>query len=320
MQRIIKGENNMVKDKMKINEIYNYFHDKSVITYRDLFNFYLIDEPNLNENTFKWRIYQLKKDNVIQSIKRGKYGLNKKYFYDNYLLATTNINDSKNTNNYIVITADVVDSKKYEVSKKELSQIVSKISIEEYPDLITPFKESRGDEVQALGVISENLPKIIRDLRYYFYPYKIRIGIGIGEIEDIIVDNDNSWNLNGEAFFYAREALDQIKGYKNYSLLFKSNRPLFNRMINILFKLIDTIQDDWSDKQWEAVQLYEKFGSYEEGANKLNISRSSFYERCNSAKWDRIKEAEKEIGFFINEEFNLSKSDKTTTLYPPKVN
>lgn len=280
-----------MKDRLKKNEICEYFKNNSVFTTKDLYDFYLQDEPDLNENTFKSRVSQLKKNNVIEPLKKGLYKLKD----DRVFTSSKKIN----TNNYMVITVDIVDSRKHGITLDKLKGIVSKINKVKYPDLITPFTESRGDEVQALGVVTKDLPKIIRDLRYNFYPLKIRIGVGIGKVDRISDNKDSSWDMSGEAFFNAREALGQIKNIKEYSIFFKSSKPTLNRAFNIIYKLIDTVVDNWSDKQWEAVQLYDKLKSYEAGANKLGISKSAFYDRCVSAKWDVILEAEKEIGYFI---------------------
>jgi|ERR1035437_514040 hypothetical protein len=57
------------------------FREASSFTRDDLFKFYKIYEPDLNEGTFGWRIYELKRKHVIKTIKNGVYSLiNKKEF------------------------------------------------------------------------------------------------------------------------------------------------------------------------------------------------------------------------------------------------
>lgn len=57
------------------------FKDRESFSRRDLFDFYREFEPNLKEGTFGWRIYNLKKRNVIRPIKRGLYTMSGKSKY-----------------------------------------------------------------------------------------------------------------------------------------------------------------------------------------------------------------------------------------------
>jgi len=49
------------------------FKDKGVFTREELLEFYKKYDPNLKEGTFGWRIYDLKKKNLIIIVQRGKY-------------------------------------------------------------------------------------------------------------------------------------------------------------------------------------------------------------------------------------------------------
>ena len=58
-----------------------HFKGENNFTRNELFKFYLLNEPQLNKNTFAWRIYNLKKKGVIREIGRGKYSLIEKSVY-----------------------------------------------------------------------------------------------------------------------------------------------------------------------------------------------------------------------------------------------
>jgi len=66
-----------MNDKLKIEEIKNVFGDKP-FTNDDLYHFYQKYDPDLNKNTFRWRVYALKNDGVIYTLKRGVYATNRK--------------------------------------------------------------------------------------------------------------------------------------------------------------------------------------------------------------------------------------------------
>lgn len=72
------------------NNLKKHFEKKNSFTRSELFNFYLISEPQLNKNTFAWRIYNLKKKGVIREIAWGQYS-----FYDknNYSLKLSNYSE-----------------------------------------------------------------------------------------------------------------------------------------------------------------------------------------------------------------------------------
>lgn len=67
-------------NKSIIDEIKIKFGDKE-FTNKELYVFYQVDDPKLNESTFRWRIYNLKKKGIIQSVRNGVYIINDKKEY-----------------------------------------------------------------------------------------------------------------------------------------------------------------------------------------------------------------------------------------------
>lgn len=66
-----------MNNKLKIEEIKNVFGDKP-FTNKELYHFYKKYDPNLNKNTFRWRVYALKNDGAINTLKRGVYSTKSK--------------------------------------------------------------------------------------------------------------------------------------------------------------------------------------------------------------------------------------------------
>lgn len=66
-----------MKDKFRIEQIKERFKNKP-FTSKELYQFYLDYEPELKQNTFRWRIYNLKQAGIISSVKRGTYRLESK--------------------------------------------------------------------------------------------------------------------------------------------------------------------------------------------------------------------------------------------------
>ena len=63
------------------NRLIEAFKDREFFTREDLFEFYRYFEPDLNEGTFGWRIYDLKDKNIIRPLKRGLYVISSKSKY-----------------------------------------------------------------------------------------------------------------------------------------------------------------------------------------------------------------------------------------------
>jgi hypothetical protein len=71
----------MRKAKVDI-EIKNHFIKQDFFNREELYKFYLKYEPDLNERTFGWRVFDLKKKNIIISIKRGVYKISDKEYFN----------------------------------------------------------------------------------------------------------------------------------------------------------------------------------------------------------------------------------------------
>ncbi|VAX25898.1 hypothetical protein MNBD_IGNAVI01-730 [hydrothermal vent metagenome] len=55
------------------NNLKKHFSEKLNFTRDELYKFFLLSEPQLNKNTFAWRIYNLKKKGIIREVARGQY-------------------------------------------------------------------------------------------------------------------------------------------------------------------------------------------------------------------------------------------------------
>lgn len=63
---------------LKVEEIIKKFGINNSFTSKELFELYKIDEENLSEGTFRWRVYELKKAGILSTVKRGIYILDEK--------------------------------------------------------------------------------------------------------------------------------------------------------------------------------------------------------------------------------------------------
>ncbi len=197
-------------------------------------------------------------------------------------------------NQYTVITADIVRSREHQNSAGKIRNDLTEL----YQELDTayPFTLLKGDEIQGVlsGFLPEQLPKTVRSLRFYLYPLKTRVGIGAGSINRERTTS-NPWELNGEAFFRAREALDYLKEGALQRIYLKSGHQEIDLILNSLWLLMDLIQSGWTGPQWEATWTYEKAGTYKEAAKTLDIAFQNVEKRCRAANWKEFSRSEENM-------------------------
>lgn len=63
----------VLKKDIFVNKIKKYFEFNDSFSTKDLLHFYRMDEPSLKDSTFRWRIHDLKQQNIIREVKRGTY-------------------------------------------------------------------------------------------------------------------------------------------------------------------------------------------------------------------------------------------------------
>lgn len=202
---------------------------------------------------------------------------------------------------FSVITADIIDSRLHPGFNLELKTKLDKFRPEA---MLTPFSLSQGDEVQGVCRDLETLPYVIRLLRDCCRPLKIRIGVGIGQIDPWEPETtENSWNMNGEAFFRAREAVQLLHEEKFPGTKFKSGDRYFDLSINTSYLLLDLVVSKWTEEQWKAIVAYEKYQTYQKAAQVLHIARQNVQKRCQAASWDVIKTVENNLTQLIQDHF-----------------
>jgi len=64
-----------MKDRLRINELNEYFRYRNVFTRHELYEFYQGHNYDLKETTFRWMIYELRIDGIIKNLDRGIYTL-----------------------------------------------------------------------------------------------------------------------------------------------------------------------------------------------------------------------------------------------------
>jgi hypothetical protein len=140
-----------------------------------------------------------------------------------------------------------------------------------------PYAVTAGDEFQAVPSGIEAIPELIFDLRRLLRPLGLRIGVGIGRIRGPIKAPVN--HLEGEAFVFARQAIDTVKRESLYRYptltAFRSARKSFDRIANLVYGLNDTLLLDVTDAQWRTIDVYFGKRRVDRTARKLKVDIST---------------------------------------------
>jgi hypothetical protein len=195
---------------------------------------------------------------------------------------------------YAVITADIVGSTQaYEVSNEplrpRLQEVVRTINSKFHDDLAVPFHITLGDEFQGLVHDLTACPLVIWMIRMVLNPLRCRVGVGIGSVASAL--SDSTLEMEGVAFSMARRSLETAERQSRLTMYRISDDPRIEESANTISLLVDTMQKDWSERQWEAACLYAEHGTTASVGSALHISRQAVEQRLRSAHYYEIREA-----------------------------
>jgi hypothetical protein len=176
-----------------------------------------------------------------------------------------------------VLVADVVNSSAVPRLRSVLEAGLRTANREHRERLKLPYSVTAGDEFQAVALRLTELPGLIFDLRRRLRPLRLRMGVGIGEVEGRLRPPVNQ--LAGEAFRFAREAIDEVKNRTahKYEVLtaFRSRNESFDGVANLVYGLHDTLLTQVSAKQWRTIDAYLAQKRVEGAARALRVSVST---------------------------------------------
>ena len=200
---------------------------------------------------------------------------------------------------YYVVTADIVGSRKHANAAALAEKGLAALNARYGPLLAAPFTLYRGDEIQGALAGTADIVRLLRHLRFVLPGLKLRAGVGRGNITTGL-DQEYAWQMDGSAFHRSRAALENVACRREASTCFAAgDEPDRWAVVNTLHSLIDTIENRWSAKQWQAVDAYERSGTYEAASAKLGISPQSVAKRCRAASWKALAAAEQFLASYI---------------------
>jgi len=208
---------------------------------------------------------------------------------------------------YAVLIADVLESSSRPGMRALLGKKLAAVSKRHLQRKLVnlPYSVTAGDEFQTVTGNLPSIPAVILDLRSMLRPLSLRIGIGIGRVSDRIQPPVN--RLSGEAFQFARRAIENIKANSLFKFevltAFASRNESFNSTINLIYGLHDTLVLKITTKQWETIREFLDRPSLEQTAGRLKLDPSTVSRNLKRGYYSQLAETAKVAGSFIGHTF-----------------
>ena len=183
------------------------------------------------------------------------------------------------TNCYAVLIADVIGSSARGDLRRVLGRRLATATRahREAKFIRLPYAVTAGDEFQTIIGTYSQIPELIIDLRARLRPLRLRMGIGFGMVPGRLQSPVN--RMGGEAFQFARKALERIKGNagSKFDVLtaFESRDKMFDSTANLIYGLHDTLVLKITEKQWETIEVFRAKRRLEDAAKTLGLDNST---------------------------------------------
>jgi hypothetical protein len=209
---------------------------------------------------------------------------------------------------YAVVIADVMESRTRRDLRGLLGKRLGAISQRHlHRKLIQlPYSVTAGDEFQTVTRDLAAIPVIIRDLRIALRPLSLRIGVGFGSVSGRIQAPVN--RLGGEGFQFAREAIEDIKAGNAYKFkvltAFVSRYEQFDRTLNLIYGLHDTLVLKITARQWETISAFIQKPTLEQTARRLKLDGSTVSRNLKRGYYWQLAETVKTAVSLIQNTFS----------------
>jgi hypothetical protein len=208
---------------------------------------------------------------------------------------------------YAALIADVMESRAQGDLREVLGKKLAAISRRHLRHKLIqlPYSVTAGDEFQSITRSLASVPVVIQELRTALRPLSLRIGVGFGSVPGRIRPPVN--RLGGEAFQSARKAIENIKAGNLFKFevltAFVSRQEQFNKTINLIYGLQDTLVLKITARQWETIEEFLDTPTLEQTANRLKLDPSTVSRNLKRGYYWQVAETINVAGSLIKHTF-----------------
>ncbi len=203
-------------------------------------------------------------------------------------------------NQVVVIRGDVIGSRKIKNKEsfwEQIDEVISRVNEEFREEFLFQFEIFNGDELMGVCRNSKKAYEVSAKIIEYLHPHKIRIVISEGNLDKKRKTKKLS-ELDGEVFWNASREINALKKTKG-QFSFVSGDKKKDSIITSLGDLLALLKYEWTHRETEIIQLYDKIKNQQEVAKRLKISQQSVSDGLIRSKHKRIRESEKVLIEFL---------------------
>ncbi len=127
------------------------------------------------------------------------------------------------------------------------------------------------------------------------YPQQFRFVI-VRDTLDVAINSKNASKMDGSAF---HKAADMLKLAKRDNLYYcfeiKPKFAKLNSLLSDMTNLIQVMRSEWTDRQRQVIELYEKSENQKATATLLGITQQAVSDALQKAHREQVKRAEESV-------------------------
>lgn len=199
-------------------------------------------------------------------------------------------------NMHIILMADIVKSSKGNAKAlmKDFSAAVDKVNKNNHKQILSPLTITLGDEFQGVLKNVQAALQVIFELEEMCMTaatsFRLRYVIMEGEIQTEI-NKAKAHGMLGPGLTEARERLGSMKSTRTrFHVKLRDEDQTEN--LNLMFTIMQGIEDQWTKAQKKVVTAFLKFGDYRTVAQKLKKDPTTIWRRRKSlmiAEFDAVR-------------------------------
>lgn len=203
---------------------------------------------------------------------------------------------------HAVLTGDIVASRKApdrEALQQALRDLVGLLNHTFDGIVEVPFSISLGDEFQGVLQPVGKLLTVADTIRRELFPVRARVGIGIGGIATAFAAR--SQEMDGPAFLFAREALDEARAAPSLlGLNFRTPDEGFDLGANATALLLCQAKERWRALHWRRAHLRDLGWGTERIAAEEGCSQPSIHQSLSNMGYAPLRQAEAGLAALID--------------------
>jgi predicted transcriptional regulator len=206
---------------------------------------------------------------------------------------------------YIAVIGDIRGSREVEDREEvqqEFKRVVASLN-EAVPkrSIASQFTVTTGDEFQVLLSDARAAVEAAVLASDRFDRARLRFGLGRGRL-DTAVNPDQAIGMDGPCFHRAREAIKAAETEGAWVRVAGWSATLDQRL-NVMFDLVQSIREDWTDRQAEFALALSEEGSQTRVADRFDVSKSTVSESLSAGHVHEVRNAERELADWVQDSF-----------------